>query len=239
MGTSTSYSAPPSWGSLKGEVTRAAAAGSLAPAQAAELIRHYVRENGGSSAIARGGGVVGKGRTAQAVAGRLGGFISDVAAFGLNEALRRAGLPELIGRPLSEILAGLLDKIGGPANTIDDVDARNALARLQDKLLADAEDPDEVEQILSAQASELEAVLIEFFSFYLFEQFCRVFFERLMQRVGELKAQSFLNDIESFIRSVLLNRTSGRNLSGIDWAGPEGQALVADIMEATLKVFET
>jgi len=103
------------------------------------------------------------------------------------------------------ILAGLLDKIGGPANTIDDVDARNALARLQDKLLTDAEDPHEVEQILSAQASELEAVLIEFFSFYLFEQFCRVFFERLMQRVGELKAQPFLNDIESFIRSVLLN----------------------------------
>src|SRR5271167_746426 len=113
MGTSTSYSAPPSWGSLKGEVTRAAAAGSLAPADAAQLVRHYIQDNGGSSAIARGGGVVGKGRTAQAVAGRLGGFISDVAAFGLNEALRRAGLPELIGRPLSELLAGLLDKIGG------------------------------------------------------------------------------------------------------------------------------
>ncbi len=239
MGTSTSYSAPSSWGSLKGEVTRAAGAGALTSSMAAQLVRHYIRENGGARLMGRGGGLVGKGRTAQAVAGRFSGFLSDVAAVGLNEALNRVGLSDFIGRPINEILAALLDKLGGPASTIDDVDARNALARLQEKLLGKAADAAEVEEILTEQASQLETILYDFFGFYLFEQFCRVFFERLVQRVGELKAQSFLTDIESFIASMLMNRTSGRDVSKIDWTGPEGLALMADIMEATLRVFET
>jgi hypothetical protein len=239
MGTSTGYSAPPSWGPLKNEVTRAATAGSLTPATARHVLQHFIRENGGAAQVARGGGgVVGKGRTAQAVAGRLGGFISDVGRFGLTEALTRSGLADLIGRPISEILNGLVDKLGGPASTIDEVDARNALARLNEKILGEAENAEDVERILAGQAAHLEPVLQDFFGFYLFELFCRVFFERLVQRIGEFKAQSFLDDIEHFLDSTLLNRTTGRDLSGINWGGPEGQAIVADIMENTLTVFE-
>ena len=237
MGTSTSYSAPPSWGDFKSEVTRAAGSGLLTPAAAGQLVQRYIRENGSSSGMAHGGGVVGNGRTAQAIAGRLGGFIADVAALGLSEALTRAGLTDFIGRPVNEILCGLLDKLGGSASTIDDVDARNALARLQEKILGNAVDETQIEAILAMQAAQLEGLLQEFFGYYLFEQFCRVFFERLVQRVGEHKAQSFLSGIESFINSTLINRTTGRDMSRINWAGPEGQAIAVDIMETTLRVF--
>ena len=161
MGTSTSYSAPSSWGPLKAEVTRAAA-GPLGAGEAASIVRDYIRNNGGSAAIARGAGVVGAGRAVQSVARRLGGFVADVPTFGLDGALRRAGLGDLVGRPVNEILAGLLDRLGGPANTQDDVDARNALARLQDKLLAHAEDADQVETILSTAASNLGEILKDF-----------------------------------------------------------------------------
>lgn len=138
---------------------------------------------------------------------------------------------------MREILAGLLDHLGGSSSTLDDVDARAALSRLQDELLGDAEDAAEVERILAGQAAQLELVLEMFFGFYLFEQFCRVFFERLVQRVGETRAHSFLSEIEGFLRSALVNRTVGRDLAGIDWTGSEGRTLVTDILESTLRVF--
>jgi hypothetical protein len=190
--------------------------------------------SGGSSSKS---GTVGSGRAAREIAFRIGGFVADVRERGLAQALERIGLSELIGRPLNEVLAGLLDRLGGAAATIDDVDARTALSQVQEELLGQAQTAAEVEQILSAQVANLGVLLESFFGRYLYEQFCRVHFERLSQRVGEARALSFLQEIESFIRSTLANRTTGRDLAGIDWTGPEGQALVAEIMETTLKVF--
>jgi hypothetical protein len=243
MGTSTSYSAPPSWGFVKGRVTRAATGGgAIGPTEAGGIVRDHIRQNGGPSGMARGGssarsGSVGSGRAAREIALRIGGFVSDVQSRGLERALEQIGLGELKGRPLTEVLAGLLDRLGGSAATIDDVDARTALSHIQDELLGAAQTASEVEQILAGQVANLQLLLEGFFGRYLYEQFCRVHFERLSQRVGEMRARSFLQEIESFIRATLANRTSGRDLSGVDWAGREGQALVADIMETTLKVF--
>ncbi|MGO9374670.1 MAG: hypothetical protein ACLQBD_21580 [Syntrophobacteraceae bacterium] len=242
MGTSSSYSAPPSWGDLKGDVTRAAGDGSVSPFKARELVRSFISHNGGSSAMAGGSsghsrGTVAIGRAARSVARNLGGFISDVGRVGLESALRNAGWADLIDRPVNEILAGLLDRLGGEASTIDDVDARMALSQLQDKYFADAATSDELEEILTTQAHSLNAILQEFFGFYLFEVFCRVFFERLVQRIGEVQAHSFLDEIGDFINSTLANRTASRNISQVDWAGDEGKAMTAEIMESTLNVF--
>jgi hypothetical protein len=239
MGTSKGYSAPGSWGPLKSEVTVAARTGA-APAQTAgRILGHFIQQNGGAGRMAHGGGSGGTigGASGRAVAQRLGGFISAVGDVGLAEALRREGLSELIGRPIREVLAGLLDKLGGSASTIDDVDARTALAALQDEYLAEAVDAAEVERILQGLVPDLDDVLGRYFGFYLYEQFCRVFFERLVQRVGEPKALSFLKDIQAFIVASLANRLGSRSVAGVDWKGPEGSRLCADIMQATLDVF--
>lgn len=238
MGTSAAYSAPPSWGDLKAQVTRAAGDATRTQATTASVLRNYIRENGGAKAIARRGGVVGRARAAQQTASRLGAFVTDVASVGLNEALSRAGWNDLIGRPTHEFLNSLIDRLTGGASTIDEVDARNALARLQDRLLEDTATADDVERILGAEAANLEALLAEFFGYYIYEQFCRVFFERLVQRVGEEKASSFLGDIEALITATLANRTADRELASIDWEGKEGRDIVTEIMETTLHVFE-
>ncbi len=67
--------------------------------------------------------------------------------------------------------------------------------------------------------------------------FCRVFFERLVQRVGDEQAHSFLDDIGDYINSTLANRTTDRDISQIDWAGEGGKAITTEIMESTLSVF--
>lgn len=243
MGTSTGYSAPPSWGNLKSDVTRVAGGGSLTSQAASDLLQSFIRHNGGARAIAGGGGAGGsggtvmQGHTARRAAGRLGGFISDVSAVGLDQALRKAGWDDLVGKPASEIMSALLDRLAGDASTIDDVDARMALAQLQDKYYADAATADELERRLSEQAPLLELVLQDFFGFYLYEVFCRVFFERLVQRIGETRAHSFLGQIKDFIVATLANRTADRDIRRIDWAGSDGQRMTAEIMEATLHVF--
>lgn len=237
MGTSTSYSAPPTWGSLKGQVTRAAR-GTHSPEAAAKVLRSFVKGAGGAHAVGQGQGLVLNGRAALGVAGRLGPFISDVGSVGLDTALRRVGCEDLVGRPAHEILSGLLDRLGGPASTIDEVDARTALAELQRRYLDDATDATEVEERLNQQVEHLDSLLQEFFGLYAYQVFCRSFFEHLSQRVGEDRANSFLDEIQRYIDAALQNRLAGKSVAHVDWAGAQGASLIKEILESTLHVFE-
>jgi hypothetical protein len=241
MGTSKGYSAPGSWGPLKSEVTVAAQTGEAPSQTAGRILSHFIQQNGGAQQIAHGGGSGGTigGAAGRAITQRLAAFVSAVGAVGLVEALRQEGLSELAGRPVREILAGLLDHLGGSANTIDDVDARTALALLQEEYLAEAADADDVERILQAQVENVEEMLARYFAFYLYEQFCRVFFERLVQRVGESKALSFLKDIRAFISASVANRLGSCSAAGVKWKEQEGARFCADVMQTTLEVFST
>ena len=142
-------------------------------------------------AAGSGGGSVGGGGAARSVAGRLGGFITNVATVGLNEALRREGLADFIGRPVREVLAAILDRLGGPSSTIDEVDARAAMARLQNELLDKADDVQAVEELMTKEAENLGSLLERYFGFYLYELFCRVFFERLTRARWQMTRTSF------------------------------------------------
>jgi hypothetical protein len=242
VGTSAPYDAPSSWSDLKGNITRAARAEIVAGPRAKSLIRSLIAHNGGRNEMARGGrqgarGSAGSAAPARAVASRLGAFIADVGSLGFAEAAARLGLGDLSGKTVSEILLGLLDKLGGDSSTIDDADARQALSDLQEELFAEAADAEELEVILLNAVQSLETILERFFGYYIFEQFSRISFERLVQRVGDLKATSFLGQIREFIQSALANRAAETNLSKVDWAGAEGAAIVSQILDQTLEVF--
>jgi hypothetical protein len=242
MGTSASYDAPPSWAGLKNEVTRAAHQGPLAGHKVRHIVQRLIHENGGKNAIARGGreapgGAAGSAAPARDVAARLGNFVSDVQSFGLKEAAQRLGLGDLSNRPVGEILLAVLDRVGGPASTIDEADARQALSDLQEEILAEAQTVEEVESILIEAGQNLESLLERFFGHYIFEQFSRIFYERLVQRVGASEAASFIGQIKEFISSSLANRAATRDLSKVDWAGKEGASIVSEICAQTLEVF--
>lgn len=241
MGTSADYNAPASWGRLKGEVTTAASDGAANSTTAKRILQRYIEVNGGSARMSRGtgsGGAIG-GRAGRGVAQRLAGFIGAVGEVGLAEALRREGLADLIGRSVHEIFSALLDRLGGPASSIDDVDARTALAYLQEDLLRDAETPEDMDRILREHAGNVDVILRDYFGLYLFEQFCRVFYERLVHKKGEAKALGFLHDIKGFIKATLVHRVGERAIANVSWTGPEGAQLCEDIMQATLDVFLT
>lgn len=240
MGTSTSYTAPPNWGPLKGEVTRVAKAGHFTRAELKSIVGGLIRENGGVSGFARGGGNAGRAGSsgpARAVARSLAGFIGAVADRGLAQALKELGLHDLEGRPLSEVLNALIDRLGGPGSSLDDVDAKAALIALRRELLGEATSLEEVEQILASQVAKLDELLFRYFSLYLLEHFSRVFFERLIRLVGESRALTMLDELGRFFQSALRNRTAGRDLTEIEWDKPEGEGVIMDIMELTLRVY--
>lgn len=242
MGTSAPYDAPPSWGDVKAEVTRIAREANIHPSQLRRLIQGVVHANGGRTEMAGGGrqgapGGAGSAAPARAIAGRFANFISDVQHYGFAEAVERAGLGDLSGKPIREFLDALLDRLGGTASSIDDADARQALSDLQDELLSQAQTVEEVEAILSDETLSLENLLERFFGYYIFEQFSRVFYERLVQRVGSQQALSFLGQIKEFIQSSLAGRAMERDLSKTDWGGTEGSTVVSEICSQTLEVF--
>lgn len=240
VGTSADYSAPPNWGPLKGAVTRAGHS-ALTPAKAGELLRDHIGTSGGALRMASGRGQLGSGKAARQIARSLGGFVGEVGAVGLAEALRRRGLQELVGKSAQETLLGIVSLCGGTEGSIDAVDARNALSRTMDELCENATTAAEVEAVLGSLTDGVRMVnlLMTFFGYYLYEQFCRVFFGQLIQKHGEQRAESFLGDILDYLKSSLRNHTLDMDASGIDWFGAEGERLAAQIMQDALAVFES
>jgi hypothetical protein len=242
VGTSAPYDAPPTWSDLKANVTRAARAEVVTSERARSLIRSLVAHNGGRNEMARGGregasGSAGSAAPARDIASRFGAFVADVRSSGLEKAAANLGLGSLSGKSTSEILLALLDRLGGASSTIDESDARQALSDLPEELFAEAIDAEQLEGILFDVAEDFESILERFFGYYIFEQFSRVFYERLVQRVGDQKALSFLKQIREFIQSALANRTTNKDISSIDWSGSEGAELVSQILGQTLEVF--
>lgn len=241
MGTSSRYKAPttPDWTNLKNQVTRAARNGFASPASAKNTLQGFIGTSGGARNISRGGGAIGAGKSAQNTANRVAGFISSVGSLGLQQTLESYGLSEFVGKSAGEIMPALVDKLGGPASTINDSDARNALSKLMNELLGDLKTPEQVEetleQIIAGEA--LEDLLSKFFGYYLYEQFCRVFYERLVNRVGKSNADSYLKSIFDTIKSSLALKNSDKDLSQVDWGGAEGQNLTDSILQETFEIF--
>lgn len=241
MGTSTGYNAPtsPQWRQVKTEVTQSARVGSPSNNTARKILRDYISANGGARQMSRGGGVAGGSRAASSAARKFAGFVSSVSANGLQEALREIGLESLEGKPVEDIVYALTDYLGGSASTIDDADLRSAILDLNKELLEEAESFEDVEDVMKnlAEGDNLNQLLVKLFGYYLYQQFCRVFYERLVTRVGESKADQFIGGIKNYVLTALQHETSGREISRIDWNGEEGLAIAEKILEETLDIY--
>jgi hypothetical protein len=106
-------------------------------------------------------------------------------------------------------------------------------------MFAEIDSPDDLEAALASavDVDRLGELLTTFFSLYLFEQFTRVFYERLVARVGDSAAAIFLDGIRDYIRSAVGAVHPTRDLSTVDWSSATGRAVAADILEDTLFVF--
>ena len=231
------------------------------PVAPESLLRNYLHVLGGAKKLSQGtgggdsggttggtrkgggGGGRGGGRTGRAArnTGRsLGGFLSSVSSVGLTEALREVGLSHLIGHSAADVSLGLLDTLAAPASTLDEHAARLALAKVNDEILGDAQTYAEVQtaltEILDNQG--LTRVIANFFGEYLYQIFCRDFYEGWMKKVGASEAGRALKNVKDCIASALRARLVNRDLTKLDWRGREGLRITQSIMRDTLEIFE-
>lgn len=263
MGTSKGYDMPTGgdWTPLKHEATRFVKEEGQGPVSPLKLLSDYLRANGGARGIARGAGGSGGGsglggvgrgggghgggggrggRGARNVGRNLGGFLSSVATLGLDEALREIGLEDLIGKSAEEVTTGLLDALAAPGSTLDEHAARLALAKLNDELFKRAQTYDDVGRVLSQTLDQqgLARILASFFGHYLYERFCRDFYETWMKKVGASQAARSLKSIKDCITSSLKAKLAGRDVTRVNWRGREGLKLTEQVMQETLEIFE-
>ncbi len=260
MGTSTGYDMPTGgeWTPLKNEATRFIKEEGHGQVSPLKLLSDYLRANGGARGIARGvgGGAGGTGsgggrkggqggggrggRSARNVGRNLGGFLSSVGTVGLDEALREIGLADLIGQPAEEVTAALLDTLAAPGSTLDEHAARLALAKLNDELFKRAQTYEDVGRVLSQALDQqgLARILASFFGHYLYERFCRDFYETWVKKVGSSQAARSLKSIKDCITSSLKAKLAGRDMTRVNWRGREGLRLTEQVMQETLEIFE-
>ena len=251
------------WGPLKREATDFAQNVGVKPVLPQSLLRHYIGVRsgttgsiggiagggavgpGGGGSGGGGGGAGGGGRAKQwaggvATARNVGGFLSRVGDVGLAEALREVGLGDLVGKPAGEISTALLDKLAGPGGTLDQQAARQALMELNDELLAEAKTFEDAEEALSARLDQLGLldILFRFFGRYLYECFCRDFYERLLKKVGSSQVAHALKSIKDCIEAAVKTKLAGRDVRALDWRGTEGQLLSEEVLGEVLDIFE-
>ena len=71
---------------------------------------------------------------------------------------------------------------------------------------------------------------------YIYQQFCRVFYNRLVDKIGDRQADESIGDIRD-ICETLKDVINDRDVGQIDWHGSQGQQIVEEILRKTLEVF--
>ena len=175
-------------------------------------------------------------RAAQNVAQNIGSFFSSVANFGFREAFEQAGFGLLEGKSVREIAYSLLDYLGGPSNTLDQVDARKALTDLMGEILHDVHNPEDVEEVMErrSQGESFADMIRSFFGHYIFAQFVRAFYERVTARRS---GTQIFGKIRNFIRDAVKYEVRHQDVSEINWSGDQGGQIVDKIFQNTLEVF--
>ena len=243
MGTSTNYNAPtePQWKKLKGKVSRLTGHGQLNSTGIKGILRDFVNVNYGSSRGASGPGGTARRQVAQNAARKIGGFFSAVNDVGFRKAFEDVGLGSFEGKTLSEIAHALLDHFGGPSNTLDEVDVRMALCDLMDEILNNADSPEDVEKAMETRAhgEALDNLIRRFFGYYIYEQFCRDFYGRLVANIGNEEAEQSVNEIRDYICEALKDEIGDQDMNQINWNGDQGEQIIGKILDETLEVFST
>ena len=242
MGTSKGYSAPttPEWAKQKAEITRLSNNGAVSIEIARDVFNKFISIAGGNTSDSGTRRAVENNSVAHQTIQRIASFISSVANNGLDQTLIRENLSSLIGRSAQEFALTIVDRLSGDGSTLDEADARNALSDLINFILKDTETYEDVTKTFDEIVTEanLGILLAQYFGYYLFRQFCRVYYERLVTRHGRDKAESFINSIKEMISSLVSHQIYEKNIFRVDWSGVEGRDIINNILERTYSVFE-
>ncbi|MFW5872113.1 MAG: hypothetical protein ACOCUT_03315 [bacterium] len=243
MGTSKAYDGikgNPNWSNLSDSVTRACETGPISPNSLNRVTSNFAKLLGGSKYGGRGRSKIG-GRAGIRTAKKLGGFLSDVKSKGFRTALSGIGFVVTDTTKANDAINYLLEYCAGVAALLDDAAAKAAEKQLLEELGSDAKTLEEFEKNFEEKVDEygIEELLIRFYSYYIFEHLSIDFYEKLIEDKGRRATSNFYTQLKNYLFEKLKNVSRRRDLSKINWPGKEGDELVKNILEDTLKEFES
>lgn len=195
----------------------------LSDPSAQRLLSRYIAVQGGAAVMAglTSGGSPGRSGSSRASGGgkqtstgsqragkhvtrvgqRLGYFAGRVSAAGLSSTLKELDLANLVGKPSHEVLNGIMEWLTGPGSTMDANLARTAMNKLRQEILGTAKSFEDVERTLKAivEKVQVQGLLMQYYSHYLYEKFTRDFYESLVHKIGIERAR---NSVESIRRTI-------------------------------------
>jgi len=238
MGTSSSRSAPTDkkWKRVKTTLslyTRQEGTGAISTSN---VYRAYVGALGGTKgfAFSSKSGI----QTAQ----QLANFLRDISTLGFTEALKKAELADLIGKSVSEVLAGVIDKLAGPGKLLDRAIARSALLEILAELFEkESDEYSDLENDLttSIDAEKLVELMQLFIAEYIYQRLLNDLADRIENKaVDSSEVRNREKELKEFIIRIVKFDLSKKDPLGIDWSGKEGKGLIEKSIEASLGQLE-
>jgi len=242
MGTSQSYSGykkNPNWGPLSLSMTLACDDGVIPYYKLARVADRFVKLIGGSSIGGRGRSKIG-GQAGIRTAKKIGSFFGDINKKGFSQALINTGFKYDGTQTPDVIINHILEYCAGVASTIDETAAKEAERKLLDEISSEAQNFEELEKNFQDKINEygIEELLIKFFTYYIYEHLSIDFYEKLIKDKGKSKCGNLYRQLKEFLFEKVKNISKKMDLSKIDWNSNDGDRLVKNIFEDTLKAFE-
>lgn len=195
----------------------------------------YAEAHGGSHQAAQ------QMASASRAGAKLGGFLTGARQAGLSQALDSEGLGELIGQTPTRVFRGLADHFIGNGSVLEDDIVREAVLELRLELFAKSDTYEELETSLSEllQRDGVDSVIRRFFGICIYKRFETHSTERLLKQIsgGVRAVKRLLKEIKNYIFAKLDVRTHGRDLTSVDWRGPEGEKISQDILASVWRVY--
>jgi hypothetical protein len=168
---------------------------------------------------------------------RVGALGSGLAGPGLTPTLETLGLPTLVGASRFEVIEGLLDEIAGAGDALEEQAARTAALDVLQELFGDAETYEELEGV-TLDEDGLLSVLHSFFAAYVYARLAPALDERL-NRLGDPKlVRRREREMREYTAAAVQLELEGFDLAHMDWAGPDGKALLEASLAAVFEQLE-
>jgi hypothetical protein len=169
---------------------------------------------------------------------RLATFLSEVPKLGLRQALLNAGITSIDDLPPDKIALAVADVLAGEASLLIEAELRDALAQVMDEICQNPQTFEDAELMLSDSAYNLENILQLLFECYIMERFKTFFCEHESKKHGYAAADKILKEAREFVATEMqLERSNRRDLTAVDWDGPDGAKIIDAILERTIAVY--
>lgn len=238
MGTSQSINPSvknnPNWGDLSTAITSASKSDVISVSQKHNIMHHFVKAIGGSSA--------GRGRSS--TFGRAGinraqrfmSFVSDVQRGGFNEALRNIGIVDAAQLSVNDFINYLLAHCSEGNSNLDETAANSAIDELLKYLLNSTDSLEGIESVFQqADINTQHEWLCYFFASYIMEFSNELFSTRIFENDGD-PVRTF-QEVRSYIQSSLAELNVDRGLQNVDWHGNQGTTIIKNLQTEILQIW--